>query len=368
MVAPVSGPFTFNWSRGWPPGYSIPGVQSDFIARTWYRQKAPYDRPLAYVSNGAHCVWQYGSDRSPLAGSPSTASCWISGPTSSSSNAYNNAWSEFNEKCRGQAEWAVTMLQYRQAHDALTKHITNLYNVFRNIKKGRFDLVARTIKPPTGFRPKAKSFASSVLEWRFGWQPLWNDIHESCRSLGRDLGDFTVVGKGRSSWVETHTYDNNGTYAHVREFRRLTYDQRYRLAAEVRIINPNALLWDSLGLTNPALVAYEMIPFSFIANYFFSIEEYVRGLSPFMGLEMVNSHTTHFCTSRGFLQGTVVRQSYPYPNIGPYRVGLSAYTVSRSLGNISGAVLRKRDPWILSPGRAINAIALLTQQLPASRR
>jgi hypothetical protein len=285
----------------------------------------------------------------------------------SSSNAYNRAWSKFNEQVRGQAEWAVTMLQYRQTYDALVKHTTDLYRIFRDLRQGHFTALFERFKPPKGFKMRGKSFADSVLEWRFGWQPLWNDIHDSAESLARDLGDFSVTGKGRAKWQETAVYDNLGVYAGIRETRRANYDQRYRISADVRITNPNTLLWDSLGLTNPAIVAYEMIPFSFVANYFFSIEEYVRGLSPFMGVELVNPYTSHLTTVKTALLGTVLYKYYPYPNCVPYSVALNGWKSSRTVGSISGAKLRVRDPWILQPGRGVNAVALLLQQLAKKR-
>ncbi len=363
MVAPITGPFSRNVTWAWPPVFTSAGFQSSYLYRTWYRQKPPYTLPLTFTSQRCMGNWVSGSDRAPLARNVDTSLCWISTPTASSSNAYNNAWSEFNEKVRGQAEWAVTLIQYQRTFDQLVKNVNTLYQVFHAVKHGNFAYLYKRFKPPEGFKAKGKSFSSRVLEWRFGWQPLWNDIHDSAASLGRDLGDCQVTGKGRGKYTETSTYTLSGTYATIRETRTSSVDQRYRISALVRIANPNLLLWDSLGMANPALVAYELIPFSFVANYFFSLEEFCRGLVPFMGMELINAHTTHLATCKTIVQGTPVAWSYPYPKIGPYRVLFDGVIMSRSVGAISGPVLRKRDPWIVQPGRALNAVSLLLQQL-----
>lgn len=363
MVAPITGPFTRNWSNGWPVSFTAAGHQKDSLSRTWYRQKAPFDRPLTFSSDGSRGTWLFGSDRSPLARAPQGNYCWISTPTSSSSNAYNNAWSKFDEQLRGQAQWAVTLLQYRQANDALVKNLTDLYHIFRDIRRGRFGDLYRRFKPPPGFKMKGKSVADRILEWRFGWFPLWDDIHNSAASLGRDLGSFKATGKATATWTETSIFDNLGTYAGIREKRTAAYKQHYRLSADIRISNPNALLWDSLGLTNPLTVAYEMVPFSFVLNYFINLEEFLKGLSPYMGLELTNSCTTHFTTVNTSLAGTVLYSYFPYPNIGPYLVSCNGWMMRRTVGAISGAKLRVRDPWILQPGRGVNAISLLLQQL-----
>lgn len=367
MSLPITGPYVFNWQRGWPPGFTAQGTRSDYISRTWYRQKPPYDRPLNFVSDGVKGVWSVGQDRLPLARNPDAAYAWISNPGPSSSNAYNKAWSEFNEALRGNAQWVVTLLQYRQSHDALVKHLTDLYHVFRDIRRGHFGTLYKRFKPPPGFKMKGKTVADQILEWRFGWLPLMGDIHNSAEALARDLGDFTVIGKGRAKWQETAVY-NTTDIVNFRETRTATVDQRYKLSADVRITNPNTLLWDSLGFTNPLTVAYEMVAFSFVLNYFINLEEFLRGLTPWMGLELRNSCTTHFTTVKCQLVGQPSPATHPFlPRLGRYVVNFEGWKLARTVGAISGPPLRLRDPWILQPGRAVNAVSLLLQQL-AKRR
>lgn len=363
MVAPVTGPFNVSRVSAWPVGFTSVGFRKSLVQRTWYRQRPPFNQPLAFTSQKEQADWVFGSDRAPLARNVDSTMCWISSPTLSSSNAYNSAWSDFNEQLRGQASWAVTLIQYRQAYDSLVKHTTDLYHVFRDIKRLDFKALYKRFKPPKGFKMKGKTFSDHVLEWRFGWQPLWNDIHDSAEYLARDFGSFKAVGRGNGTWNESATYTLSGTYAEVREDRRAKYRQRVRIAADVEITNPQLVLWDSLGLTNPALVAYELIPWSFVLNYFISLEEFARGLSPAMGLRLVNPYYSVLTTVDTTLVGTPVRWSYPYPNIGPYRVSLHGATMTRTLGAIPAAKLRVRDPWILQPGRALNSVSLLLQQL-----
>ena len=324
--------------------------------------------PLKYDLKINMGRYSRGSDSGlPAARTLNCRYAWISTPSASSSNAYTKAWSQFNEKLKSSSEWAVSIAQYRQSFDALVGHLTDLYGVFRDIKRGHFGSLYSRFKPPKGFKMKGKTVADKVLEWRFGWQPLWNDIHSAAEALSRDLGDFSVVGKGRGRWVETDSYTNSGMYSEVREDRIANYDQRYRLSADVRITNPNLLLWDSLGFTNPVLFAYELIPFSFVLNYFVSLEEFCRGLCPFMGMELRNACTTHFTTVKTSIVGTPVRLSYPYPNPVPYGLWLDGVVMSRAPGPISGPPLRIRDPWILQPGRAVNSVSLLLQQLGKRR-
>lgn len=365
MVAPITGPLTRTLpSQSFPTGTIFAGKQMNTGSRTWYRQKRPYNLPLTYSSSRVDMGYVYGANiGSPTARPLHTGLVWISNPNSSSSNAYNQAWSQFDEQVRGQTGWATTIVQYRKTYDSLVNNITDLYHVFRDIRQLRFDRLYRRFRPPKRFKMKGKKFADRVLEWRFGWQPLWDDIHKTASALGRDFDDKVVVGKSRCSWREVATFTLSGTYAAVVETRTANVSQAYRLAAKVRITNPNALLFESLGFANPALVAYEVIPFSFVANYFFSLEEYLRGLSPYMGVSLIDPYTSCLVRTDTILAGRLTRWSYPYPNPGNYACWGKGMTFTRTPGAIAGPKLRMRDPWILSPMRGLTSISLLLQQL-----
>lgn len=376
MTAPITGPFTLNRDSLYPPYPSIGNSRvSGRVSRKWYRQRkdkwGKFDLPLSFSSYRTSSSITVGATiGSPLARTFDQSFCWISTPTTSSTNAHTKAYAKFDEQMRGQAAWGVTLLQYRQTYDSLVNNITDLYRVFRDIKRLNFGALHKRFKPPKGFKATGKRFADRVLEWRFGWQPLWEDIHVAAKALGRDLETDQldpIIGIGSGFSTETSKYTNSGVYAEVVETRTSKVMQVCKLTADIRITNPNALLWESVGMTNPALVAYEMIPFSFVLNYFINLEEYLKGLSPFMGMTVSNPCTTLLTRARTALRGDLIRMSYPYPNPGSYRVEFTGMQMQRTPGPISGPKLRIRDPWILQPGRGTNCVALLLQQLAKQR-
>jgi len=364
MVAPITGPFSRTFpSRSF--GYGIfASQQSNTGSRQWYRQKRPFDLPLTFSSSRIDMGYRYGSSvGSPIARSVNTGLVWISTPNASSSNAYNQAWSKFDEQVRGTIGWATTIVQYRQTYDSLVKNITDLTGVFKDIKKLRFDRLFRRFKPPKGFKMKGKTFADRVLEWRFGWQPLWDDIHKTAEALGRDFDDLKIKGTSRASWREYAEYTPPFSGGEIVEKRSATVVQVYHLGAKVRITNPNALLFESLGFANPALVAYEVVPWSFVVNYFFSLEEYIRGLSPYLGVTLVDPYTSCLVKTDTIIVGEYTKKSYTYPNPGNYSCWGKGMSMTRTPGAIAGPKLRLRDPWILSPARGLTSISLLLQQL-----
>jgi hypothetical protein len=49
-----------------------------------------------------------------------------------------------------------------------------------------------------------------------------------------------------------------------------------------------------LGITNPALVAWELVPFSFVADWFLPIGNFLGFLDATLGLEFVSGYQTTF--------------------------------------------------------------------------
>lgn len=376
MVAPITGPFSRNVQLPFTAGANIGSLVAENVS-TWYRQKRPFTLPLDLTARRGSCSvtesGNYADGKRPW------NLTWVgSKPSSISSDAYNRAWGKYNSSIRSGAQWGVSMLQYRQSFDMMTNRVTQLAGVLRDIRRGNIhSLLSRFGPPPGGLKRKGKSLGDNILEWRFGWQPLWNDIHATAEYLGDPLpavrdrdgnktNIFVVRGRGSSEWT-VNTYHDYSTSSNPEAWRRVAtkYSQKVTLQSSYRITNPNALLWDSLGLTNPAMWVYESIPFSFVLNYFFSIEEYVLGLTPWMGIDLYDSFTSTL--SKADASGTMFARA----NIPGY-VGGSSFTgwrvwQDRKVGAISGPSLRLRDPWILQPGRGLNAVALLLQQLGKTR-
>lgn len=73
------------------------------------------------------------------------------------------------------------------------------------------------------------------------------------------------------------------------------YDLLCRMGMDCVVRNPNLHLASQLGLTNPASVAYELVPYSFVLDWVLPLGPFLSSLTDFSGLDISNAYMTKVC-------------------------------------------------------------------------
>jgi hypothetical protein len=166
------------------------------------------------------------------------------------------------------------------------KRVADAYRFFR---KGNLYAVAKSLNLTPNTVHK------NWLEYKYGWMPLLMDVKGSAeyfaqQTLGGRPPRFSVQRKAETliSGYSNYTYAAyGGGSAEVRRGMTATYFQRRKLWCEV--VNPHFNTLQQLGLTNPALVAWELIPFSFVFDWFVSVGDWLAGLTALNGVTLRRS-------------------------------------------------------------------------------
>jgi hypothetical protein len=66
--------------------------------------------------------------------------------------------------------------------------------------------------------------------------------------------------------------------------RFAVYKRTTRVKIYLEVVNPNLHTIQQMGLTNPLVVAWELIPFSFVADWFIQVGDYLTALTALQGL------------------------------------------------------------------------------------
>lgn len=211
------------------------------------------------------------------------------------------------------AQAAVSIIEMKQTIGMIGNAMLTIVKVIRALKKGRFtdaiDALAdhgvsipkskryllRNRNKNTGLT-KAQWFSNAWLELQFGWKPLLADIHDIAHTLSQTMdGQYfpTVSIKGygsepleiSESIMTIYGYDlaeGSGT-------RKVSYSSLYRINSA-----PFSFL-QAFGLTDPLSVAWEVVPFSFVIDWFLPIGEFLESLRS-------SSNLTHLHTVKGDLR------------------------------------------------------------------
>lgn len=146
------------------------------------------------------------------------------------------------------------------------------------------------------------------LAYRYGWVPLIGDIYTLCEEINKKDRDDpkrlrTKVSAERLEETTTRKFAG-GTYYQTQE-TTLTW---YRAFARFDFGPPKD--WqdrlktlDDWGILNPALVAWELTPFSFVADWFVPVGNYLSSLG-YVPFSFRGGSMTEFTTRTMICQGT----------------------------------------------------------------
>ncbi|DAD51452.1 TPA_asm: maturation protein [ssRNA phage Gerhypos.4_67] len=275
-------------------------------------------------------------------------------------NAMNKAYENFNNGLHTPSQWAVNAAEHKQATSMIAKRAGQLLGAAISLRKGDVAGAASKLglnpkQLPRGGKRKAKSFADSWLELHFGWEPLVQDIGAGVKTLTKPIKPSTVRGKASSAEI-IETREDNYRATHV---TRLEIKAHILLQAQVSVSNPWSQTANDLGFVNPASVAWELVPFSFVVDWFSNVGQVLGAMTDFVGYDIKNSFNTRYITwNRN--EVLLWKQSEDAPN----SAGGSAegYQVVRS-GSIPTPRLGIKPFHGFGPVRGATAIALLVQHL-----
>lgn len=291
-------------------------------------------------------------------------------------NTKNKARDAFDKDLGERCEAAVNLAEIRQTAQMVQQRVTQVARFARNLRRLDFkgalralDIAARgddehtkimrRIKrnPALKSRVFAKDAAGFYLEVHFGMEPLYKDIKSGIDLLTSDVPVGRIIS---SSKVALSPHGVQALHPYESFDSSHTTQCRVKISADVRVTNPNTWLNGRLGLTNMAGVAFELVPFSFISDWFFNISQVLGSMTPIDGLEITNAfHTVKWKDDCTLLH---LRRNTPF---GAYNAS-SVKTTSRSevfervLG-LPEVRLMLRPAWSLSTARGATAASLVTQ-------
>lgn len=336
------------------PGTSTVGNYSR--TQYWYTQTTrPYLDPLPYETST--CVRfpqsERGSGAFPIGGF-----LWRiqDNPDSWWAPLRNRAYARMMDKARSTAGLAIDLAQRKQAVSMIRQRCYQLVRTARAVRRGKFGEAAKTlgIKTPRGVSRK-KQFADNFLEYWFGWQPAIKDIGDAVEVLQGDPPPQKVSGSAKLIyWWQLGpypVYPPAGQQAYRRDGL-----MRVRCGLTVKSVNPDLLLANQLGFTNPAAVLWDAIPFSFLVDWVVNVGQFLESMTATLGMNISRTWTSY-------------RQSHVYDHHQsrvdgtPIRNYGKSYHFRRDLG-LPGVSLTVKNPLKgFSVARALVSISLLIQQL-----
>jgi hypothetical protein len=260
----------------------------------------------------------------------------------------------------------VAMAESRQVVKMVVDSATKLARAAHEVKKGNIGAaaIALGVKSRKGHQKRGatNSVASNWLELQYGWKPLLSDVYGAAQFLAKQN---YYVPRTRCTSSSTKTKNSSArtieTLGEIIDVTSSTHTVKY----VVYFSEPSGgNIPVALGLTNPLAIAWELVPFSFVVDWFLPIGTYLNNLDSTQGLTFVKGCKTEFW------RGTSSRTEFGTSET----VGGHRYSVRKNLRRTYASVWVTRTklngfpsspvPQLKSPFsdlHAANALALLAQ-------
>lgn len=275
-------------------------------------------------------------------------------------NWYDSLWDELHADANAraldrirstQAGIAETIVEARRSRDMMVDAAHRVLNALNAVRRRRFREAAEHLgmgEVPPGIkrrRPpkvsKSKYLSDNWLAYRYGWTPLYITVAEAMKVTHDHVSRGVIrVVKGKSArtytgWRDAPTaldapFDNvvqgipPRTY--VNTTVRITGLKSYKVQSQyvVRFDNNNVVTADRLGLLNVAGLAWELVPYSFVVDWFINIGDLLSDMTALAGSTVLSRGKTYF------YEKSIERSSY-------YRTFHSQFYPSKKTSNYISA-------------------------------
>lgn len=215
---------------------------------------------------------------------------------------------------------AQDIVQFRQTTNMIANSAIRIAASVTALRRGNFSAAVQNLYSPKRqtYRNRpgpTRNTANNWLELQYGWKPLLQDIDGSMRSLAAFLHDTPVIRTVRASahseaktkWPvrffnQPVDFGQSGNpLTNIGFGNRISF-QSVRYACRFRLDNSTKAFLSQTGFTSPVNLAWELLPYSFVVDWFLPIGPYLESMSAFEGMEFLDGSKTIFIRNKDLAQ------------------------------------------------------------------
>jgi hypothetical protein len=164
---------------------------------------------------------------------------------------------------------AVFLAESKEALTMIRDTATRIATAGLNVRRGDLFSAARALGVAWKGKNRKKALSANWLELQYGWLPLMKDCRSASEAL-LALTDRPMVqtyrARGYVRFKGYWTQPNSALYMVNNYYQRVYIVKMQEAYSKVA----------SLGLLDPEVVAWELVPFSFVADWFLPIGNYLE--------------------------------------------------------------------------------------------
>jgi hypothetical protein len=178
-----------------------------------------------------------------------------------------------------------TFATAKQTYSMLAGSTVRTLLALKALRQGNLSLVYKTLRGPAGV---VRAGADYLLEYKYGWKPLLADIYGMSKLLKQQLQPPKVISSTGKSFREEISAGSDSSYE--RSVENSFRQARCKLYGILDDDFGHRI--DQLGLSNPLSLAWELVPYSFVVDWFIPVGATLDALVPPAGVTFLGGCTT----------------------------------------------------------------------------
>jgi len=160
-------------------------------------------------------------------------------------------------------------------------------------RRGNFGVIPGLLGLRKGDVLSGKYPANKFLEYQYGWKPLMSSVYDGIKVLENGFRKpkvpiYSAKGTGHESHQEEGKYFAGPGLVKG----PLSYDFKSKVQLYYKVSSELIDSLDSAGVLNPVSIAWELVPFSFVVDWFIPIGSVLTAFSATAGLDFVGGYST----------------------------------------------------------------------------
>lgn len=181
----------------------------------------------------------------------------------------------------GKAKVGQYLAESKQSASMIADSGTDLLNLLLKVKRREFSSI------PKEFGLSLRKGRDAYLQWQFGWKPLCADIHALWENL---IGRAPIQPYLRAAREIKTPYEYSTQFGGFPCDVKIKHTDKcvlYASLSEQTLAN-----MQSYDVINPLSLAWEVVPYSFVVDWFAPIGNTLASLTATAGLDFVGGYST----------------------------------------------------------------------------
>ncbi len=183
----------------------------------------------------------------------------------------------------------VAFAEAQKSADLVGSTCTRLAKAYAAAKRGRFRQALQALGVG-----RVKQLPKTWLEMQYGWLPMLSEVHGGIQELlASEPHRFRITTKEKLYDI---VHDDTVEIGSAAVNRRVKGPRRNGVLVRLDFTPGNAFLTSAsrLGMTNPLEVAWELVPYSFVVDWFVPVGNYLGALDATAGLQFLSGSRTEY--------------------------------------------------------------------------